>query len=136
MAAEKVIKLGLYCDPNCLYSIADGDLLKTPKLGGAPAERLPLPPFLREAGWIYFIDQDGDVARMRSPSARSPTVLSTVAEKVQRVGLQREPGYLYFVRDAAVMRMKVGRDQPTEYVVKIDASIDPSFAYFIDRDGD
>lgn len=44
----------------------------------------------REKGYVYFVDQDGDISR-------SKTGQKGKREKVKAIGLQRQKGFLYFV---------------------------------------
>lgn len=44
----------------------------------------------REKGYVYFIDQDGDISRSKTGQKGN-------REKITKVGLQREKGYLYFI---------------------------------------
>ena len=48
----------------------------------------------REAGFLYYIDKQGDISRAKmargGKSGGKPT-------KVQKAGLKKEPGYLYFL---------------------------------------
>lgn len=48
----------------------------------------------REAGFLYFLDKDGDVGR--TPMARGGKTKGG-AEKVAHVGVKKEQGYLYFI---------------------------------------
>ncbi|MBI3939929.1 MAG: hypothetical protein HY315_03770 [Acidobacteria bacterium] len=54
------------------------------------AEKVQKTAVKREKGYVYFIDQDGDVAR-------SKTGQRGKKEKIASVGLQREKGFLYFI---------------------------------------
>lgn len=45
-----------------------------------------------EPGFVYLLDRDGDVARLRA-GARAGTRPS----KLLRLGLERSEGYLYFI---------------------------------------
>ena len=61
----------------------------------------------REEGYLYFIDKQGDISRIKMARGRkgrgSP-------EKVKQVGLERETGYLYFVdKQGDVYRSKLMR---------------------------
>ena len=48
----------------------------------------------REGGYLYFIDKEGDISRVKMARGRkgrgSP-------EKVKKAGIKRETGYLYFI---------------------------------------
>ena len=56
-----------------------------------------------EAGFVYLLDGDGDLARV---SLRGPRVGRP--RKLRRLGVAREPGFLYFVdRDGDVARVPV-----------------------------
>jgi hypothetical protein len=55
----------------------------------------------REPGYVYFVDQDGDVAQLAIRGSRVGC-----ARKIARTSLEREPGYLYLVdRDGDVARV-------------------------------
>ena len=54
------------------------------------AEKVKGTGVTREKGYVYFVDQDGDIAR-------SKTGQRGKKEKIAQVGLQREKGFLYFI---------------------------------------
>lgn len=61
----------------------------------------------REAGYLYFIDKQGDVSRAKmargGKKGGSP-------EKVATVGVKKEKGYLYFLdKQGNVSRAKMAR---------------------------
>ena len=61
----------------------------------------------RVAGYLYFIDKQGDVAR--SPMARGGKK-GGKREKVAKVGVDKEKGYLYFLdKQGDVARAKMVR---------------------------
>jgi hypothetical protein len=49
----------------------------------------------REDGWLYFIDKNGDVARV--PMARAGQKTSKKKEVVAKTGVKKESGNLYFL---------------------------------------
>ena len=56
---------------------------------------------MREPDYVYFVDDDGDVARLLMRGARVGR-----AQKVERTTLLREPGFLYLVdRDGDIARV-------------------------------
>ena len=63
-----------------------------------------------------------------------------MAEKVARLGIERDPGYMYYVKDGAIWRVR--RRGPTvpktspERVAHAGLVLDPAFIYFVDQDGD
>ncbi len=66
-----------------------------------------------------------------------------MAEKVARVGVKKEPGYLYFVdKQGDVSRAKMARGgrkkgkQKTEKVARAGARKESGYLYFVDKDGD
>lgn len=62
----------------------------------------------RAAGYLYFIDKAGDVARAKM--ARGGKKGSSKREKVARVGVDKEKGYLYFLdKQGDVSRAKMKR---------------------------
>ena len=69
------------------------------------SEKVELVGVTKEHGrYIYFVDEDGDVARVRSADSRGG-----VPEKVARTGVKKELGYLYYVdEDGDVSRAWLG----------------------------
>lgn len=62
----------------------------------------------REAGFLYYIDKDGDLAR--APMARAGQKTKKKNEKVSKTGIKREAGYMYFMdKDGDVARTKMAR---------------------------
>lgn len=69
-----------------------------------------------------------------------------MAEKVAKIGLKREPGYLYFLRNAEVwkapMKRKAsgsGAAAPEAGAVKVQScsfTREPGYLYFLDKEGD
>ena len=63
-----------------------------------------------------------------------------MAEKVARLGIRREKDFMYYIKDGSVW--KVARKQPgvpkgrPEKVTDGDFSMDTSYIYFLDKDGD
>ncbi len=67
--SEKVLRLGIKSEPGYLYWLRGEEVWRN-SLGGKP-EKVVAPSFVREEGWFYFLDSDGDVSR--APRAVSPT---------------------------------------------------------------
>ena len=44
----------------------------------------------REDGFLYYIDKDGDIARVQMARGGKP-------KKVEKCGIKKEKGYLYFL---------------------------------------
>jgi len=62
----------------------------------------------KEKGYLYFIDQNGNVAR--APMARAGKKAKGKREVVEKCGVQKEDGYLYFIdKDGDVARAKMAR---------------------------
>lgn len=66
-----------------------------------------------------------------------------MAEKVAKVGVKKESGYLYFVdKNGDVSRAKMARGggkkgkQKAEKVSKAGVSKESGYLYFVDKDGD
>ncbi|MFP4111404.1 MAG: hypothetical protein ACLFPQ_04195 [Candidatus Woesearchaeota archaeon] len=66
-----------------------------------------------------------------------------MAEKVHVAGVQKEPGFLYFIdKDGDVSRAKMarggakGQKNATEKVVKANVAKESGYLYFLDKDGD
>lgn len=61
----------------------------------------------KEAGYLYFMDKDGDVSRAKMARAGEK---GGAPEKVAKVGIKKEPGYLYFIDGQGdVSRAKMAR---------------------------
>jgi hypothetical protein len=62
----------------------------------------------REEGYLYFVDQEGDISRIKMARGRKGSGESP--EKVAKAGIKREPGYLYFVdKEGDISRTKMAR---------------------------
>jgi 20S proteasome alpha/beta subunit len=62
----------------------------------------------REAGYLYFIDVDGNVARTKMARAGQKT--DRKIEVVAKTGIKKEKGYLYFLdKKGNVSRAKMAR---------------------------
>lgn len=66
-----------------------------------------------------------------------------MAKKVEKVGIKKEPGYLYFVdKKGDVSKAKMSRKgrkkgkTKTEKVEKVGIKKEPGYLYFIDKQGD
>jgi hypothetical protein len=67
---ETVLKVGLKHQPNMLYYLdGDGHIMESPMLRGANKPRKPTRvgdlQVCREDGYLYFINRDGDIARVK-----------------------------------------------------------------------
>jgi histidine triad (HIT) family protein len=58
---------------------------------------------VKEKGYIYFVDEDGDVSRCRMVKGRVKE--KQKKEKVLKVGIKRQPNTLYFVDNGLNIRM-------------------------------
>jgi len=62
---------------------------------------------VRESGYLYFIDKQGDISRSKMSRGATRTEGS---EKVAQVNLQKESGYLYFIDKAGnICRTQMSR---------------------------
>ena len=62
----------------------------------------------RAAGYLYFVDKNGNAARV--PMARKGKKVSKTKEVVCKCGLKREAGFLYFVdKNGNSARAKMAR---------------------------
>jgi hypothetical protein len=62
----------------------------------------------RQAGYLYFLNKSGDVARVQM--ARSGKKTSTRQEVVAKAGVRRKQGYLYYIdRQGNVCEAKMQR---------------------------
>lgn len=65
----------------------------------------------KEAGYLYFVDKQGDVSRAKM-SRGGKTSKKGQAEKVAKAGVKKESGYLYFVdKQGDISRAKMSRGQ-------------------------
>lgn len=61
----------------------------------------------REEGYLYYIDEQGDVSRVKMARGRKGGGKS---QKVAKVGVKKEPGYLYYLdKQGDVARAKMAR---------------------------
>jgi len=61
----------------------------------------------KEEGYLYFVDKDGDVSRVKMARGRKK---GGKPQKVATVGVKKEDGYLYFVdKNGDVSRAKMAR---------------------------
>jgi predicted RNA-binding protein len=52
----------------------------------------------REAGYLYFVDKQGDISRsLMARGKKEKTNTICKSSKIVKIGLKREAGYLYFV---------------------------------------
>jgi hypothetical protein len=81
--SEKVARLGVRREPGFFYFLRGDEIWRTPLKraadprppSGAGAELVVAGGFVREEGWLYFFDNDGDVsraARSVSPTRNEP----------------------------------------------------------------
>lgn len=65
-----------------------------------------------------------------------------MAEKVAKVGLQKESGFLYFIdKNGDIGRAKMSRGsekakKTSEIIKKVGIKKEPGYLYFLDKDGD
>ena len=70
------------------------------------AEKVAEAGVKRKTGYLYFVDNDGDVSRVE----RGEEGEIGKEEKVAKVGIDKENGYLYFVdKDGDISRVKMAR---------------------------
>lgn len=63
----------------------------------------------RESGWLYYLDKQGDVSRVRMARGGGKAK-KTKPQRVAKVGVEREQGFLYFIdRDGDISRAKMAR---------------------------
>ncbi len=62
----------------------------------------------REPGWLYFVDKNGNAARVQM--ARKGVKTSKKQEVLVKSGVKRQEGYLYFIdKKGNVARTKMAR---------------------------
>ncbi len=63
----------------------------------------------REAGYLYFLDGDGDISRAQMVRGHSKAQKGK-NEKVAQTAVKKEAGYMYFIdKDGDVARTKMAR---------------------------
>jgi hypothetical protein len=62
------------------------------------------------AGFLYFVDKQGDVSRAKMARGGSKGKSKTKPEKVAKAGVKKEKGFLYFVdKKGNISRAKMAR---------------------------
>jgi hypothetical protein len=154
--AEKVARLQIRREGGWLYFLRGEEVGRTAaRRAGSPSrpeERVAVARFTREDGWLYFLDDEGDVSRSRRPTAspgddggvhaHEPQLVGPV-EKVARLGIRREPGFVYFFRGAELWRTRMKRaGEPAppgpdaERVADGGFTCEEGWHYFLDQQGD
>jgi len=88
--AEKVEKLGVKREPGFLYFLRGTEVWKTPmkRAGGPPAagkaSKVAGANFSREEGYLYFLDQAGDIARAKRAVGGQKRKKKAVAKKTAK----------------------------------------------------
>lgn len=73
------------------------------------AEKVVSTGINREEGYLYFVDKEGDISRVKMARGRKG---QGSPEKVKKAGVKRETGYLYFIDkqgDISKSKMMRGR---------------------------
>ncbi len=71
------------------------------------AERVEKAGVVREKGYLYYLDKQGDVSRAKMARGGKK---GGKPEKVAKLGVTREDGYLYFIdKNGDVSRSKMAR---------------------------
>lgn len=71
--------------------------------------KLALTGIEREKGYLYFIDKEGDVSRVKMAKNRSDKG-PKIHEKILKVGVNKKKGYLYYLdKDGDIARTPMKR---------------------------
>ncbi len=71
------------------------------------AEKVAKVGVKKEDGYLYFVDKDGDVSRVKMARGGKK---GGKPQKVAKVGVKKEEGYLYFIdKDGDISRAKMVR---------------------------
>ena len=71
------------------------------------AEKLERTGIKREKGWLYYLDKQGDVSRVKMARGGKG---GGKPQKIAKCGIDREEGYLYFIdKQGDVSRAKMAR---------------------------
>jgi hypothetical protein len=75
------------------------------------AQKIARTDIKRQQGYLYFIDEQGDVSRASmARGGRGSKREGGRRKKVAKVGIRKEKGYLYFLdKDGDVARAKMKR---------------------------
>jgi len=64
----------------------------------------------KAAGFLYFVDKQGDVSRAKMARGGSKGKSKSKPEKVAKAGVKKEKGFLYFVdKKGNISRAKMAR---------------------------
>ncbi len=64
----------------------------------------------KEAGFLYFVDKQGDVSRAKMARGGKRKGKKAKPTKVAKVGIKKEKGYLYFLdKKGDISRAKMAR---------------------------
>lgn len=94
---------------NILY---DEDHIRKGKVVITQSEKVETLKVEREKGYLYFIDKQGDVSRVKRAKSRADKG-AKMHEKMKEVGLKKEKGYLYYLDsegDVSRSPMKRGKN--------------------------
>lgn len=87
-----------YCE-HCNYLFSD--VLK----------REDKPCIVREKGWLYFVDKEGDISRVKMARSRADKGPKK-HEKMKKVGIKKEKGYLYYLnKEGCIDRSPMKRNK-------------------------
>lgn len=71
------------------------------------AEKVAKVGVKKEDGYLYYVDADGDISRVKMARGRKK---GGKPQKVAKVGVKKEEGYLYFVdKNGDISRAKMAR---------------------------
>jgi hypothetical protein len=146
---EKVKKLGIRREPHFMYYLKGDQVWRTQ---GEPIFVVDA-GFEREEGYLYFLDQEGDISRAPRPAGAKtteakktdapprPAHRGAIGEKVAAAGIERRLGFLYFIRGNEVWRIAGPGPGATstaapERVAAAEFRREPGYFYFLDADGD
>src|SRR5262249_26448761 len=93
---EKIAKTGIKRDNTRMYFVRDGHvwakLREPPGVSVAEPEIVASGIEMDTAAYLYYVDEDGDVARV----ARGAKATPDEGEKVAKLGLARDPNLMYY----------------------------------------
>jgi hypothetical protein len=76
------------------------------------AQKIARTDIKRQAGYLYFVDEQGDISRATmARGGRGSKREGGQRKKVKEVGIRKEKGYLYYVdKDGDIARAKMVRN--------------------------